>query len=83
MQNIINRYRLCVAAFLGVVTGLLVPALAMAQDTSAVNNGTAGLTSGVTTLTAFLYAALPILVVLAVASAIVRWVYRRVTSGAH
>jgi threonine/homoserine/homoserine lactone efflux protein len=83
LARINTRTSLIVGSLVAFVT-VAVPGMASAAvDTTAVSNGTAGLQTGVDTLTAFLYAALPILLALAVAAAIVRWVYRRVTSGAH
>jgi hypothetical protein len=83
LSRINTRMTLIVGSLVALVT-VAVPGIASAAvDTTAVANGTTGLSSGVDTLTAFLYAALPILLALAVAAAIVRWVYRRITSGAH
>lgn len=88
MKNLISRLhgRMLALSLLGFsLIVALVPAAASAQTTTPdpVTSGDAGLTTGVNTLTSFLYSALPILLGLAVAAAIVRWVYRRVTSGAH
>lgn len=52
-----------------------------AADADAVTAGTGALQTGADTMTSFFYAALPILIGVAVALAIVRWVVSKVKGG--